>query len=299
MAYIPNYNFSKNQNFKMVPSIKFTAEVEVNKSLPFLDLLIERHDNNFKYKIYRKPARNLMYIHSYSSHHLTVKQFVFSSMYRRALRVVSPEYRDNELHNIDKIGTSLCYSKDFLLICKKKARQKFYVNSNRENTNTNATLVLPYYSCFESIISMLRVLKINIAFTFNCTIGKTLIKNSPKENSAVIYKVPCKTCHLFYIGETSKPLAERITNHKRSIRYAQTSNAIFLHTRDSSHPVDWQNTGPIIKCNDFMRRNLLESACIQVSYENNINTSKGLYNLDDVILSMFTRDLKNNVALKL
>ena len=53
----------------LVPSIKFSYEVEVDGRLPFLDVYANKNSNNrFDYDIYRKPTSNNSYIHYYSVH---------------------------------------------------------------------------------------------------------------------------------------------------------------------------------------------------------------------------------------
>ena len=64
----------------LVPSIKFTVEVEEDGKLPFLDCMIHRTDRSFKFSIYRKPTNVCSYIHFYSAHHENVKLSVFTSM---------------------------------------------------------------------------------------------------------------------------------------------------------------------------------------------------------------------------
>ena len=98
----------------LVPSIKFTIENEVNGKIPFLDIVIHRSSNEFKFSIYRKPTNNLAYVHFFSGHTLNVKQSVFQSMFLRALRVCSPEFFDEEIAIIKSIWEKLCYPNYFL-----------------------------------------------------------------------------------------------------------------------------------------------------------------------------------------
>ena len=44
------------------PSLRFTYEKESNHSLPFLDVLVERHDSEFLISIYRKPIFTGQYL---------------------------------------------------------------------------------------------------------------------------------------------------------------------------------------------------------------------------------------------
>ena len=44
------------------PSLRFTYEKESNRSLPFLDVLVERHDSEFLTSVYRKPTFTGQYL---------------------------------------------------------------------------------------------------------------------------------------------------------------------------------------------------------------------------------------------
>lgn len=109
----------------LVPSIKFTIEIEQNFSLPFLDVIVHRQSNNFKFSIYRKPTNVCSYVHYYSAHHDKVKRSVFSSMFLRALRICSPEFMDDEINKIYEISVKLKYPKSFVDSSLRKAKKTF------------------------------------------------------------------------------------------------------------------------------------------------------------------------------
>ncbi|XP_062713449.1 uncharacterized protein LOC134290345 [Aedes albopictus] len=69
-------------------SIKFTIEKETNGTLPFLDLMITRKDDNtLKFGIYRKPTSTDRYITSDSNHFGTQQQAAFHSMAHRLFNI--------------------------------------------------------------------------------------------------------------------------------------------------------------------------------------------------------------------
>lgn len=88
------YSFMSTLN-TLVPSVKFTFELDINFKIPFIDVLIYRVGKNFKYNAYRKPTNMESYVHYYSAHHRKVKAFAFSFMFLRALRICSPEFMEN------------------------------------------------------------------------------------------------------------------------------------------------------------------------------------------------------------
>ena len=232
----------------------------------------------------------------YSGHHLNIKISIFSSMFLRALHIVSPQYLDQEIEYIRKIGTDLCYPSYLLDICYNKAHKKFYSERNREKETPKNILSLPYFSGFETIKSLLKSFNVNLVFSYNSTLKGMLIKNGPKESNNIIYKIPCLDCSSFYIGQSSKDLEVRIKQHKYSVKTGQTSNAIFIHLSEKSHRINWAESSVIARSKDFFSRNLLESAIIQLTSSCNFNLSPGIYYLDPGIRKMFERDLKDKIT---
>jgi hypothetical protein len=94
-------------------NIKFTYEIETNDKLPFLDILIMRHMNNLKFKVFRKPTNSNIFINWMSGHSYKVKGSALISSFLRALRICSPEYIEEENNNILKIYKKLGYPYDF------------------------------------------------------------------------------------------------------------------------------------------------------------------------------------------
>ena len=265
-----------------VPSIKFTCEEEIDACLPFLDVCIYRNINGFKFSVYRKPTNISSYIHYYSNHSEEIKKATFSSMFLRALRICSPEYMQEEFENIYNIAEKLRYPKYFIDCSLRKAEKSFYTNSTREPFNPQNLLVLPYNSLFKNVQSFCKNFNINVVFRFTNTLKNILIKNSPKTSDCCVYQVPCKSCNCRYLGQSSKGLANRIDQHKYSVRTGQTSNALFLHMNTFNHGIDWDNAKVVLYCNDIVRRNIIESALIS-NNQNLLNVSPGMYKLDAFI----------------
>ena len=84
-----------------------------------------------------------------------------------------------------------------------------------------------------------------------------LIENSPDTDFGCIYCIPCDDCNKIYIGQTGKSLQVRIKKHKYSIRRAQESSAVFLHVRDSSHRINFNNAAIYKRIGDYQNRNIV------------------------------------------
>ena len=66
--------------------------------------------------------------------------------------------------------------------------------------------------------------------------------------------------------------------------------------------MNWNNAKSIVSINDFTKRNIIESALISLTWENNINLNHGLYKFNDVckyfLKNELTRFLKLCVGMR-
>ena len=172
---------------------------------PFLDVLIERVEHNFKFTIYRKPTIICSYINYYSSHALSIKLATFSGMFLRALKICSDDYLLEEIEFIFSIGRKHKYP-DFIL---DKAYNKALTTFNTDKAISQEKivrniLVLPYHQCLQSLVHLFKInFNISLVFSYNSTIKNLLIKITPGIEIVVhIYKIPCSTCNSYYVGQT-------------------------------------------------------------------------------------------------
>ena len=70
-----------------------------------------------------------------------------------------------------------------------------------------------------------------------------IIKNAP------IYKIPCKDCKDYYIGQTCRPIIKRINEHEACYRLnnyidsiGNIKSAPAKHSYEMDHTIDWNNT---------------------------------------------------------
>ena len=139
---------------------------------------------------------------------------------------------------------------------------------------------------------MLRKFKINVVFSNNNCLKNKLIKNTPIKLSGCVYRIPCKDCHKYYVGQTGKDISQRIVQHKNCVRRGDNSNSIFCHIENDNHTINWNNSKIIIKCNSWMLRNIFESVLINYTFDNNLNISCGLYKEDELISELIVRYYK-------
>ena len=199
---------------------------------------------------------------------------------------------DEEIENIYTIGAKNGYESKDIDECYKLARKTFYTQTTHSQTFKNC-LVIPYHPIFENIAHPLRILNIHQVFSYNNTIDKQLIRNSPKYDEGIVYQIPC-TCKQFYIGQTGKKLEKRKKQHQYSIRRNENSNAINVHQRSCNQPILWEESRILLKKNDYLERCLLEIACISISNGNNFNNHAGIFKVDPLFLHIVQKQYKIN-----
>ena len=72
----------------------------------------------------------------------------------------------------------------------------------------------------------------------------------PAKQDGVVYRIPCG-CGKVYIGETGRPVPDRIKEHDRDIRLAHTeTSAVSEHARNTGHKPLW-NEVKFIDCDPY------------------------------------------------
>ena len=118
-----------------------------------------------------------------------------------------------------------------------------------------------------------------------------LIKNSPKQTSGCIYEIPCNQCNKKYVGQSGKELAIRIKQHKYNVRTGSMASSLFQHMNEENHSINWNAAKEIMYCKDSVKRNIIESCIIKKNYMELLNTSPGLYKLDELLIDNICKQL--------
>ena len=84
-------------------------------------------------------------------------------------------------------------------------------------------------------------------------------KDKPEDRRAAVYKIKCCDCQASYIGETSRILSTRLTEHKRAMRNGDVNDHIAEHHLQTKHQIDWDSATCITYSTDYHQRLTLES----------------------------------------
>ena len=67
-------------------------------------------------------------------------------------------------------------------------------------------------------------------------------KTTKIQKRNAIYPIPCKNCEQHYIGQTSKKIETRLTEHKNAINRYDLLSYPASHTHDNGHTFNWTET---------------------------------------------------------
>ncbi|KAJ8912740.1 hypothetical protein NQ315_016695 [Exocentrus adspersus] len=285
------------------PTIKFTLELEENNKLPFLDVMISKNieiNSNFQTNAYRKKTNTNRYLNFNSNHHLSIKKSVIKSLYDRAKWVSSNvNFFNQEKDHIKNILKENAYPINLVVKAFLQIEKTSHNNQQRQNPVANMTIsYIPGVS--EKLKKLGNNFNIRTAFKTNNTLRSILTHTKPikKEQNEknCIYQIPCQ-CGKHYIGETSRPLDVRIKEHKNYVRYYQVDRShLAQHVWDNHHQINWKEAGIIQKQQNFGKRKLKESACIQLNGDNCFSTET--LSLNRTWLPLLKKDV-NNKKLKI
>ena len=121
-----------------------------------------------------------------------------------------------------------------------------------------------------------------MVFRYPNSLKSNLISNTSNKPDSGMYKIPCRDCNKFYIGETGRPFCSRFKEHKQCIRSFNTSNGLALHCTTTGHSPDFDNFTALAHCNNFRARRVIESAFIKVHSDDCLNLNSGFHCIDSL-----------------
>ena len=276
------------------PKIQFTIEKENNMSLPFLDTVIIRGQEELKFKVYRKDTNKEDYIHFYSAHSSKVKSGIIIGFYLRAYRICSDEYLNEELEHIQSVFTELRYPKVMLTRCKQKAKKIREGSQKRDKKDKKGykVIVVPDSKHVNTIARFLKPADVVVLGRAGRSIGQSIRRGTKQMNEqSIVYKIPCRGCPKPYYGETGRGLNIRLKEHRKDVQY-QRPKTIVKHSHECGALPDWDKAKSVKENIDKKTRIALEAAILEV--KECINPRTGRITLSEtaskVILAMHDMD---------
>ena len=246
-------------------NIQFTIEVENERKLPFLDMLIIRSEDKLKFKVYRKQTNKEDLIHFYSAHSDRMKSGIIIGFYLRAYRICSDEYLEEELAHLLSIFKELKYPEAMIIRCKRKAT-KIRSNKSKEKREKKKckVIVVPHSQHVNTIAQFLKPADVIIVSRVGEKVGQILKGNNKQNNEkSIVYKIPCNGCTKPYYGETGRSLDVRLKEHRKDIQY-QRDKTIVKHSQECGALPKWEDARSVKENIDKQTRIAIEAAVLEV-----------------------------------
>lgn len=136
------------------------------------------------------------------------------------------------------------YPRDFV-----RAAIKSRVGANPKTTQEEKPLCYIHIPYIKGISEKFRRIgnqyMVKTIFKTRNTLRSSLVKTKPDQDSNLtaqcVHSIPCE-CGRKYIGETGRPLAVRVREHKQNLRlgYLEKSK-LAKHAFEEDHKIDWDN----------------------------------------------------------
>ena len=289
-------------------NIKFTLEEEIERELPFLDVLMKwEEDGSIRRSIYRKTSYTGQYLHFQSSVPRAQKRNLVSNLANRIRKICSPCMLQTELDSLKEFLILNGYPEKFIdLNIKPKLDNQ--EEPGEANDTKKAVLSIQFAGDLPAEIlkrRILRVTKTQFPSTKIITVFRTqrllLINEKDRlpftSNSLAVYKFEC-TCNQQYIGRTKRRLDTRISQHlpqkliNRGATPAQIT-AIGDHIIASGHIANKNNFSILFKGRSIRAMNAYEALAI-AHYKPSLNVQK--YHTHDINLDWTYAATRNRVT---
>ena len=274
--------------------IKFTAEEETDRKIPFLDCLIERtNEMSLKSKVYKKPTHTGQYINYDSNQPLHVKLSTIKTLVRRA-KLLCTEKHDFE-EELKYIRKTMALNDFPKRIIEKTIREALTENRELNRTNEKEENMISMYLPYEKGISE-NIQRISKGFNVKVIHKKNkslknivntpcLTNETPMDQQGVVYKVKCGECEKFYIGETGRKLRTRLREHEKdasSDKKEECISGLSKHAMESKHNIVFDNAEILHKERNFQKRKFKEAIAIKKQSMSLLNKKEEIKTLSNI-----------------
>ena len=218
-------------------NLKFTAEIERDNIINYLDVSIQKTPNNLKTSIYRKPTFTDTII-SYNSNHPTehkyaAVKFLFNRL--NAYNLQEQEYKQ-EL-SVIKNNLNNSYPNT-----PQKQQPNNMTQQHSTQTSKHKWAIFTYTSKETLYITnTFRHTDLKIAFQTNNTLEILLkYRKPPLDKFALsgVYKLTSRDCNKAHMGQTGRHFSIRYKEHKSAFHNNSHTSNFAQHLQEEAHSFD-------------------------------------------------------------
>ena len=276
-------NLFLNFSNQMHANINFTIEHENENKLPFLDVLVFRHEDHFNTTIFRKKTFTGLGSNFYSFCFLNFKLNSLSTLFHRAY-ILTSNWQDfhKEISFLHQYFLDNCYPSKLFYRHLRKFLNNIFIPKIKMPTVPKlqfyASIPLLnqeyFYKELNNIISRhIPAIKLNIIRINNMTVGSKFHckeKLHPLMTSGVVYEFNCPKCNMGkYIGSSRRILKVRVDSH-RGVSYRTNSklsnpefSSIREHAKKCKFNIDYKQFKIIGRAKNEQQLLVIESLFIK------------------------------------
>ena len=205
----------------------FTYEEEENNTLPFLDVLVTRTDNQFSTSLYRKPTFSGLYTNFYSFISEKYKTgLIFSLLFRIFSFTTNWNAFHEEVKSLKEIFRKNAYPEHFIDKCIKLFLQKKICGTTpKADEKREINISLPFMGRYSNLLKK-KMTQLSSKLLVNTKVN--IVWNSPRKlrslftfkdklpmrlRSKILYRFTCNGCNSIYIGKTKRHFVVRANEH--------------------------------------------------------------------------------------
>jgi len=217
------------------PNLKFTAEIERDNIINYLDISSQKTPNNLKTSIYRRPIFTDTII-PYTSNHptehkYTAVKFLFNRL--NAYNLQEHEYKQK----LSVIKNILCNNSFPITPQKQQSNNTTRQHSTQTSKHKWATFT---YMGKETlyITNTFRHTGLKIAFQTNNTLEILLKHRKPfpdKFALSGVYKLTCRDCNKAHVGQTGRRFSICYKEHKSAFHNNSHTSNFAQHLQEEAH----------------------------------------------------------------
>ena len=219
-------------------NIIFAKEEEHNQ-IAFLDVLLTRtNDGTINTQVYRKKTHTDQILNFNSNHPTQHEISYITTLFNRIDTHCNTEQaKQTERRHLCSTFMKNSYPRNFInkVLTKIRSKQRIDKSNEQSTEQSKRTVTLPYINgTTEMTTRLLRPFNIDVAHKPTHKLRSYFTKHKDKttitETKNAIYMIPCGDCSKRYIGQTSKKIATRITEHKNAIQRHDLRSLPAAHT---------------------------------------------------------------------
>jgi hypothetical protein len=215
LTFFNNLNNTPNQ-----PNLQFTMESEINGSINFLDIHIQKTHNNIETSVFRKTTHSLRTISPHSDAPRSLIRNIVNTLRTRAHVLCN---------TTESLGKELIFIEDQFV---KNGHKRPFIHGllnppldrprNKPEEDNKVFVCLPFCRTSAKLKPYLEHHDFKVRFCKNSTTGHKLYHNKPPtqllQKNNVVYKAYCGTdgCEAEYVGKTTRRLITRLKEHQKA-----------------------------------------------------------------------------------